>query len=254
VEMLRIHYRPIWLRNLNILLKFECVNDFIDTFLLVQEQEQAPASLQILWSKFCKDLDLTRLLRLEAYSRRLSIEIVPHHAFEALTRDGIIPCKTFLDNASRTQKSAWHTCAHTDCQGIAPSSMHRPTPNEYQSLVQHDWCPGKTQIAYLDVIKNFLTNKNKEWLQVVYNEDIEVQATFPYDEDEILIHITCNETVWGRIAEPYTEGVANRMKAWALLDVLFAKISFTIVYNEEITKIVHDRRVTNSTRHEICIE
>jgi hypothetical protein len=250
-QVLRQEYRPVWLRNLNILLRFECVNDFIDTFLLVPEQ--APASLQILWSKSCEDLDLTRLLRLEAYSPRISIEIVPHHAFQALTQGGIIPCKTFLNNASRAQKSAWHTCAHTDCQGIAHDPMHRSTPREYQYLVQN-WCSEKTDIAYLEVIKNFLSNKNEEWLQVVYNKDIEVQATFPYYEDEILIHITCNEKLWGRIEEPYTEGVANCVKKWALLDVHFAKIAFTIVYNKEITKYVHGCTVTNSTRHEICIK
>jgi hypothetical protein len=131
--------------------------------------------------------------------------------------------------------------------------MHRFTSSERQYLVQN-WCSEKTQLAYLDIIKKFLSNKNEEWLQVVYNKDIEVQATFPYDRDEILIHITCNEKLWHRIEEPYTEGVANRMKEWALLDVLFAKISFTIVYNKETTEHVHGRTVTNSTRHEICIE
>jgi hypothetical protein len=120
-----------------------------------------------------------------------------------------------------------------------------------QYLVQN-WCSDKLQIAYLDIIKNFLSKKNEKWLQVFYNKDIEVQATFPYDRDEILIRITCNEKLWHRIEEPYTE--ANRMKEWALLDVPFAKISFTIVYNKETTIYVHGRMVANSTRHEICIE
>jgi hypothetical protein len=114
----------------------------------------------------------------------------------------------------------------------------------------HDWVLlNQDRIAYLSIVKSFLHNDNKAWLEAT--RDQLLKCTFNGDtESRVVFKMHCKQAFGHAVAD--AQGAWNVLNAWSVFDLpRSANMEFVLVFEEESTTRIRGRNVTNSVLREL---
>jgi hypothetical protein len=176
-KQLRLEFRPLWLRDSSVQLKFDDIVPFVATFYpLVAEYDNAPKLLVISWHHDYEErdsdlddvlFDITPLLRLRAFCSTSVVKFVPHRLNE---------CD--LPNVD---------CGHSiHCGCDAEGCDHDDAMEEAFEILNGIY-------EHTDALDEVLANKNEAWLKALrdtsYSKSLKVQVTVTMGEADIVIYI-----------------------------------------------------------------
>ncbi|KAH7069359.1 hypothetical protein FB567DRAFT_246202 [Paraphoma chrysanthemicola] len=252
-KMLRVEFRPLWLRNLQISLdSLKHLDNLMKDFFPDEgDLQHAPKLVQILWDHCMDDTDV----------RKDITPLVRMRASASSTRHEFVPVK-LADGESYFDDVCWYCVEQMDAEERGHDdweNSHEECFCFLEGMDPDDWEGYQYElIKSTKIVDKFISNGNAKWLDDVRCEKVSIQCIFGKSADPIKFRIKCKE----RFAqsgtqnpdEDHTKGAWNLIQAWGFTEMHFPKgTTFVIAFEAETKTMASYHELVNSEVREIRI-